>query len=346
MGRRGLPRQHSGVVETSLTFGISLAHGFRPTSRRATVTLARGQEVLELDGQPAADVYCRMVQLPRENLAGKHLTLTTGRPLGILDPYGQYSINVATFFTESGGVRFTQPAPEGTCLTLMSADHDHLVAAGGEALCKALRRGSIKDPAVALVFSCALRSRILGSRVGEEISGMLDLAPQVPMVGFYSFGEQGLADDGVNRHNNEVIAVLALGHDLSPAAQMALENESLHAALRRQDIAVEIDKRLARAVARPLQVKEKLEESEAFKSLIYTAPIGIFIIQDGQFKLVNPAVGKVTGHDEDDLLGHDSLTYVPEEYKETLRSQVIQMLKGERTAPCEFQLVTKGGERR
>ena len=233
------------VVETSLTYGISLAHGFQPTSQRTTVTLARGQEVLELDGQPAADVYSRMVQLPREDLAGKHLTLTTGRPLGILDPYGQYSINVATFFTESGGVRFTQPAPEGTCLTFMSADHDHLVAAGGEALRKALLRGSIKDPAVALVFSCALRGRILGSRLGEEISGMLDLAPQVPMVGFYSFGEQGLADDGVNRHNNEVIAVLVLGRDLSQAAQTALENESLRVDLRRQDIVIDINKRLA-----------------------------------------------------------------------------------------------------
>jgi PAS domain S-box-containing protein len=576
LGRRGLPRQHSGVVETSLTFGISLAHGFRPTSRRATVTLARGQEVLELDGQPAADVYCRMVQLPRENLAGKHLTLTTGRPLGILDPYGQYSINVATFFTESGGVRFTQPAPEGTCLTLMSADHDHLVAAGGEALCKALRRGSIKDPAVALVFSCALRSRILGSRVGEEISGMLDLAPQVPMVGFYSFGEQGLADDGVNRHNNEVIAVLALGRDLSQAAQTALENESLRVGLRRQDIVVDINKRLAgvseklralvqasplaiyvldaecrvqewnpaaerlfgwseaEALGRPLpavhpdqpdevretcrrvmqgeslsglevlrrrkdgsdldarifaaplrgpqgqingimllneditdhkRAREALKKSEAtlqgilkaapigiglfnrptltwvneyfsriigytseeligkdwesfsedrqeyervwlkyeemitnrgrgaietcwrgkdgrpievllsfapvnpaepfgevivtaqdiserkqaediFKSLFYTAPIGIFIIQDRKFKLVNPAVRKITGLDEDDLLGQDSFTYVPEDYKETMRSQVIQMLKGERTTPCEFPFITKGGEPR
>ena len=58
------------VVETSLTYGISLAHGFQPTSQRTTVTLARGQEVLELDGQPAADVYSRMVQLPREDLAG------------------------------------------------------------------------------------------------------------------------------------------------------------------------------------------------------------------------------------------------------------------------------------
>jgi signal transduction histidine kinase len=254
------------VVETSLTFGISLAHGFRPTSPRATVTLARGLEVLELDGQPAADVYCRMLQLPREALAGKHLALTTGRPPRILDPSGQ--INVAPCFTDSGAVRFTQPAPEAACLTLMPAAHDHPVAAGGEALRKALARGSIMDPALALVFSCALRSRTLESRLGEEISGMMDLAPQVPMVGFCSCPGQGLAEDGVNRHHNEVIAVLALGRDLSQAAQMALENESLRAALRCQDIILEIDKRLARAVAEQPQVEEKMGKSEALEQLL------------------------------------------------------------------------------
>ena len=254
------------VVETSLTFGISLAHGFRPTSPRATVTLARGLEVLELDGRPAADVYCRMLELPREALAGKHLALTTGRPPRILDPSGQ--INVAPCFTDSGAVRFTQPAPEAACLTLMPAAHDHPVAAGGEALRKALARGSIMDPALALVFSCALRSRTLESRLGEEISGMMDLAPQVPMVGFCSCPGQGLAEDGVNRHHNEVIAVLALGRDLSQAAQMALENESLRAALRCQDIILEIDKRLARAVAEQPQVEEKMGKSEALEQLL------------------------------------------------------------------------------
>ncbi len=332
------------VVETSLTFGISLARAFRPTSRRATVTLARGLEVLELDGQPATDVYCRMLQLPREALAGKHLALTTRRPVEIPDPYGQCSINVATILPGSSGVRLTQPAPEGACLTLMPAARDHPVTAGGEALRKALRRGSIADPGLALVFSSALRSRTLGSSVGEEISAMMDLAPQVPMVGFYSCAGQGLADTGVNRRHNEVIAVLALGRDLSQAAQTFLENESLRAALRRQDIVVELDKRLARGAGERRQDQEKLGKSEALKSLIYTAPIGIFIIQDGEFKLFNPAVRKVTGNGEDDLVGHDSLTYVPEEYKETVRSQVIQMLKGERTTPCEFQIVTRTRE--
>ncbi len=222
------------VFETELAFGLGLAHGFRPSSRRATVTRAQGHEVLELDGQPAAEVYARLLGTTRQALEGKHLTLTTGRPAGSPDPYGQYSINVASYFTAQGGVRFTRPVPEGTALTIMEVDEEDMIAAGEEALRKALLRGEITDPTVTFVFSCALRPRILGERAREELSGMIEMMPEVPVIGFYSFGEQGLADDGVNRHSNEVITVLVLGRELSHAAQVAMENRRLYEEARRR----------------------------------------------------------------------------------------------------------------
>lgn len=97
------------VFETELAFGMGLAHGFRPGPRRATITRARGHEILELDGRSAAEVYAGLLGTTPQALAGKHLTLTTGLPAGSLDPYGQYSINVASFFTPQGGGAF-QPA--------------------------------------------------------------------------------------------------------------------------------------------------------------------------------------------------------------------------------------------
>jgi PAS domain S-box-containing protein len=459
------------VFETSLKFGISLAHGFRPTSQRALVTRSFGQEVVELNGRPAAQVFCRMLGLPKNTPEGTNLTLATSRPMGLADPYGQYSINVATFLTSGGGVRFTQPVPEGTSLTLMEADPDSLVAAGAEALRKALLRGAIKSPGVVLVFSSAFRSRLLGPRLGEEISGMQNLAPGVPVLGFYSYGEQGLADDGVNRHNNEVIAVLALGRELSYGAEVALENEYLRVALENQNAIIKMNARLEREIAERQATEKKLKKNaetlrkneatlrgifaaapigislvnrqkmawvneqftkmtgyaadeltghshrmlyetdeefelasrqyaetmkrgrgtietqwkgkdgriidvllsssqvnsadpdgdvivttmditerkqaeEAFKSLVYGAPIGIFIAQDGKFNLVNPGFLNLTGYSEDELIGEDALRYVSDDFREPVRAQAIQMLKGERSAPYEFQIITKSGESR
>jgi PAS domain S-box-containing protein len=215
------------VLVTQLRFGLGLAHGFRPTTRRATVTQVNDHEVLELDDRPAAEIYSRLQGTTREALAGRHLTLTTGRPMGTAVGFGEYSLNVASFFTTDSGVRFAQPMPEGTVLTVMEGEIDDLVAAGEEAFHKALTRGAITDPALALVFPCALRTPLLGERQHEAISGIRNLVPGVPVAGFFSFGEQGLFDDGQNRHNNEVIAVLALGRNLSYAAQVALENKRL-----------------------------------------------------------------------------------------------------------------------
>jgi diguanylate cyclase (GGDEF)-like protein/PAS domain S-box-containing protein len=264
------------VFETQLQFGIAMAHGFQPTSRKATVTRVKNHEVLELDGKPAADVYSQLLCISRVALEGKHLTLTTKRPAGILDAYGQYSLNVASFFTPEHGVRFSQPMVEGTLLTIMDADQSSLLAAGGEAVRKAILRGGITDPAMVLAFPCALRSLVLEGWGGEEIAAIRKMLPTTPVVGFYSFGEQGVADDGVNRHNNEVIAALALDRELSHGARVALEQAHLQQELeqRRAELMTS-NEQLRREIAERRRAEEALKESHGFLKNIFAS------IQDG-----------------------------------------------------------------
>ena len=107
------------LCQTQLRFGIAMAHGLNPTAQRAMVTSVRDHEVLELDGQAAAEVYSRMQGHSRESLEGKHLTMVTGRPMGSLDPYGQYSINVAAFFTPNGGLLMAQPVVRSNSCTVV-----------------------------------------------------------------------------------------------------------------------------------------------------------------------------------------------------------------------------------
>ena len=222
------------VFETQLQFGLAMDHGFMPTGQKTTVTRAQGHEVLELDGGPAADQYARNVGASRETLEGKHLTLTTGHTMGTADAMGQSCINVASFFTPRGGIRFTQPVTVGTELTLMDPADLEVPIAGREALRKAILRGNITRPGLSMVAYCALRPRILGEKAQKEIRLMAESSPGVPLVGFKSFGEQGLADDGSSHHNNAVVSVLVLGKDLSPVARVADENEKLQARLRLQ----------------------------------------------------------------------------------------------------------------
>jgi len=209
------------VFETGLQFGIAMAHGFRPGQQSATVTRADDHEVQELDGRPAADVYAEMVGISRESLAGKHLTLTVGQPMGVLDAYGQPQINVASYFTPQSGICFARPVSEGTRLTLMEAVPDEMIAAGKKALLKAMLRAGTESPAVAFVCSCALRSRMLKHRSPEEISGMGQAIPNIPVLGFYGFGEEGVTDDGTSDHNHGIVSVLVFGNELTCNARIS-----------------------------------------------------------------------------------------------------------------------------
>lgn len=273
------------VFETSLQLGMALYHGFAPGSEQAAVTKAEGHEVLELNGQPAAGVFAGLLGTQVEALERKHLTLTSGRLIGVLDPYGQYSVKVASYFTPGSGIRLSQPVSQGTALTLMQSEPESLVCAGKEAFRKALLRGNVENPAAVILFSCAVRQKLLGERIGEEISNVMEMAPSVPVAGFYSFGEQGLADDGINRHNNGVITTLVIGKDLSYAARVASENSVLRQKLEQSIASLKEQKEIAR------------EAERKYRAIFENAREGIYqSTSDGRYLSVNPAMARIYGY--------------------------------------------------
>jgi signal transduction histidine kinase/CheY-like chemotaxis protein len=222
------------LVETELQFGIAMAHGLRSAGATVTVTEAQGHEVLSLDGRPAADAYAELIGSTREALGGEHLSLGTGRLVGTPDLLGAFIPNVASYFTARGGVLFTRAVSPGTELTLLDADPQACANAGVDAARKAMVRGGIAAPALALVSYCALRPKVLGALAGEEIPRTKRALPGAPVVGFASFGEAALSEDGASQHTNAVVASLVLGRDLSFAARVARENDALRRAAERQ----------------------------------------------------------------------------------------------------------------
>lgn len=279
------------IFETELSFGIALGHGFRASAVRMRVTQAEGRELLSLDGEPAAKVLARKLGTSVADLAQRHITLTTGRTFGTADPMGQYSVNVAAYFTERGGVRMTQPLAAGAELVVMEPVADTIVAAGAETLRKALVRAGTGRPAAVLCHYCALRPRILGEeKAAQEIAEMVQAAGSAPVAGFCSFGEGGFSDDGVSRQNNASIAVLVFGNELSVPAQAAREIERLHAELS------------ARAEMKVLQ--EALQQTEE-----------AFAVVDAQFRFqyVNPAFTRLFGYRYDEIVGRTVGVIAPDD---------------------------------
>ena len=217
---------------------------------------------------------------------------------------------------------------EGTILEILEATPESLIAAGREALKKALLRGSITQAAAVLTFSCALRARFLGDRIAEEIKGMQEVLPEVQITGFYSFGEQGVADDGVNRNNNEVIAVLVLSRELSFAAQVALERERLRGEVEQAEALKVAYAELKREVTERERAEEALWQSQQqLKSIFRAAPVGIGLVVKRVILEANETLCRMTGYSHEQLVGQSSrLLYSTEEEYEYVGSEKYRQI--------------------
>lgn len=93
-------------------------------------------------------------------------------------------------------------------------------------------------------------------------------------------------------------------------------------------------------------VTERKRVEELFMILSSNSPVGIYIVRDGKFVLLNPRCQKLTGFSEEELLGAECLRLVVPEDREGVRINAARMLKGERFSPYEYRYVTKDGKTR
>jgi diguanylate cyclase (GGDEF)-like protein/PAS domain S-box-containing protein len=86
------------------------------------------------------------------------------------------------------------------------------------------------------------------------------------------------------------------------------------------------------------------ESEELFKTLADNSPVGVFIVQNGKFRFVNPHFERITGYSEDELLENDAMALVLAEDRKFARKQALLMLKSERMPAYEIRVLSKTGE--
>ncbi|MDP5306546.1 FIST N-terminal domain-containing protein [Paracoccus spongiarum] len=167
------------LVETDLAVSeVTFAH-FSPTETRAVVTAAipEKRRILELNAEPAAEEYARIIGIPPERLTptefARHpLLLRMGR---------RHHVRAISALTEDGGLSLMSAIDTGTVLTLGRAED--LTEGFAEALA-ALPR----PPLMVLGFDCILR-RLALEREGLTQT-MSELFRRYRVAGFNTYGEQ------------------------------------------------------------------------------------------------------------------------------------------------------------
>ncbi len=94
------------------------------------------------------------------------------------------------------------------------------------------------------------------------------------------------------------------------------------------------------------EITERKMAEEIFQTVSLRSPVGIYIVQDGEFVFANPQFLSDLGWTEAELLGVNSLASVRAEDREMVRQNAVEMLKGIRTAPYEYEVANSAGETR
>lgn len=195
----------------------TLAHGgWQPIGapRRCT-RVEDAKLVLELDGRPALDLY-------REYLGELGRDLATAGvefPLGIValpdrprrsDDDILLVRAVQGADEARGGLRCSGDIPEGAVVRMTRASKDDLIRGAGEATADLVRR--LPGARVALFFDCAGRKMVLGARYKEEIAAAFAaLPPDLPRLGFYTYGELSPVDGEAMHHDETFTAIVIEG---------------------------------------------------------------------------------------------------------------------------------------
>ena len=206
-GDRVLTDAAVGVWIGSDTPGnVIVGHGWTPRGLPMMVTEVDGPIVHTIAGRPALDVFREHIMRddpgsdllpPREG--GWH----TRHALGLLEPDGTQLIRGA-FLDNDGALRTFSPLPPFSAVQVVSCTRDDIVAVADRVVEQALAGG---PHSVLLVFSCVARLDILRDRAAEEAAVLQRAAGQVPIFGFYTYGEFARTTSVSGVHNATLAAI-------------------------------------------------------------------------------------------------------------------------------------------
>ncbi len=199
------------------SFGFGIRHGWEPVGLPLKVTKTDGVILQEVDGKPALNVYEEyfgkdLPEFIKEPLARMAYTY----PLGlVVEGSSELLIRDPVIANKKGEITMAAAIPEGTTIRLMIGDRDAAIRAAKAAAETALGQLKGKSARFILMFNCMARNKLLGVRCNEENQLVRNtIGTNAPMLGFYTYGEQGPLLGKKNTpayFHNETMTLLVVG---------------------------------------------------------------------------------------------------------------------------------------
>ncbi len=195
------------LVAGPIRSSVGVASGWTPIGRTVCVTSVEGNALHELDNKPALDYYTHYL--------GVTETPPSEHPLSVLDRDLQlaYLRAPVAYDRTRGAVHFASEIPSGAWVQMSETTQDGIIEASRESVQQA-QAGFNGRPDVAVVVSSAARKYILGPSAAREMELIERQLPDIPLVGFYSYGEIYAGPNGQPTcFHNATLVTLLLGFD-------------------------------------------------------------------------------------------------------------------------------------
>jgi hypothetical protein len=209
-----------------LKFGLGIRHGWKPLGKHRTVTKSYSNVIEKIDGKPAVSIYQDYFAKDTAELRKDLKYISTLYPIGIyLEGETEYLLRNILSIGDNGSLICQGDISVGSQIRLMIGTKESCLAAARQAVLDAKKglaisrlglekKGSAAD--IVFVFDSASRYSLLKRNADQELRTIKEaLQEEVPIVGFYTYGEQAPLKS-INYHgqahfHNQTVSILALG---------------------------------------------------------------------------------------------------------------------------------------
>ena len=197
-----------------LEFEIGITQSCQPLGEPLRVTRSQGNMIFEIDGRPAYDIFLELItQLHFEDTREVFHRLFLGLPLTNFQTEfarARYLVrNIMGVNARKGVLACASQVEEGDYVTFTL--RDPLKAKEDLVLMLQDLRNKAQDrtPRFGLYFNCCARGASLYGTPGEDTALIREYFPNLPLAGFFTFGEIAPADQVNHLHHYSGILTLA-----------------------------------------------------------------------------------------------------------------------------------------
>ncbi len=196
------------LISGPLLYSFGVETGQIPIGTKEQVIKSDDNIVYKIGNQKAALFYRRYLG---EDIGKLDKQIILDFPLAVFeDDDEHYYARAVMINNDDSSLTTVGNVPEGSMVQITHTTRDEIVESAARSVGSSLIEYPGTDPVAALCFSARMRKQVLGSRFEEEYLAFKNERTDLPVAGFYAYGEIAPLERGepAKSHNTMIVSLI------------------------------------------------------------------------------------------------------------------------------------------